>query len=132
MPRYFFNICDGTDLIDREGTELLDDEQAKSDAVNLAGRSIADVGDAFWQNGEQWSLEVTDDKRAVLFTLGLRSLGHAAFRPDRERSADRYHDGRVGRAGGDVTQRSASSSLWLRARDDGGTCIRPSPAGLSM
>jgi hypothetical protein len=69
MPRYFFNIHDGTDLIDRDGTELRDLAQAKSDAVSLAGRSIADMGDAFWTGGEEWRLDVTDEAKSVLFTL---------------------------------------------------------------
>ena len=43
MPRYFFNIHDGNDLIDRDGTELRDEAQARAEAVHLAGRCIAEL-----------------------------------------------------------------------------------------
>ena len=69
MPRYFFNVYDGHDDIDREGTELRDLDHAKSEAVNLAGRSIADMGDSFWASGREWLLEVTESSSTVLFAL---------------------------------------------------------------
>ena len=69
MPRYFFNIHDGKNVIDHEGTELRDLDEAKSDAVQLAGQSIADMGDSFWTEGEEWRLEVTDSSGTVLFAL---------------------------------------------------------------
>jgi len=74
LPRYFFNIHDGKDLVDHEGTELRDEAEAKSDAVSLAGRSIADLGDAFWSGGEQWLLEVCDESGTVLFALKFAAV----------------------------------------------------------
>jgi hypothetical protein len=73
LPRYFFNIHDGKDIIDNEGTELSDLAQARSDAVDLAGRTIAELGDAFWIGGGDWRLEVTDETRKVLFVLRFSS-----------------------------------------------------------
>jgi hypothetical protein len=76
VPRYFFNIRDGKNLIDHEGTELSDIREAQSDAVLLAGRSIAEMGDAFWKEGEDWTLDVCDEAGVSLFTLRF-----AATRP---------------------------------------------------
>jgi hypothetical protein len=69
MPRYFFNIHDGEDIIDHDGTELLDLARAHSEAVVLAGRSIAEIGSSFWATGHEWRLDVTDERNKVLFTL---------------------------------------------------------------
>ena len=74
MPRYFFNIHDGKNVIDHEGTELRDLDEAKSDAVHLAGHSIADMGDKFWTKGEEWRLEVTDSSGTVLFALKFSAV----------------------------------------------------------
>jgi hypothetical protein len=73
VPRYFFNIHDGKDIIDNEGTELSDIVQARSDAVDLAGRTIAEMGDTFWTGDRDWRLEVTDETRKVLFVLRFSS-----------------------------------------------------------
>lgn len=71
MPRYFFNIHDGTDFPDREGTVLPDYAQARSDAVNLAGNAIIERGDAFWTTPQDWSLEVSNEAGEVLCELRL-------------------------------------------------------------
>jgi hypothetical protein len=68
MPRFFFHIHDGQFLPDREGTELLNLREAKVQAVRLAGELLRDGNEAFW-DGEEWQLEVTDEKGLVLFTL---------------------------------------------------------------
>jgi hypothetical protein len=71
MPRYFFNIHDGKDLVDHEGTVLADLSQARVEAVDLAGRCIADMGEVFWTPGHQWRLEVLDENGTLLFTLNF-------------------------------------------------------------
>jgi hypothetical protein len=76
MPRYFFNIHDGKHIIDREGTELPDIAQARSDAVDLAGRTIAEMGDDFWTDEAEWRMEVADETGKVLFELRFSSLVH--------------------------------------------------------
>jgi hypothetical protein len=71
MPRYFFNIHDGKNVVDREGTELADLAEARLSAVELAGRSIAEIGDAFWTQDHDWRLEVLDASGKLLFTLNF-------------------------------------------------------------
>jgi hypothetical protein len=71
MPRYFFNIHDGKNVIDREGTELADLAEARLSAVELAGRSIADMSDTFWTQDHKWRLEVLDENGKLLFTLNF-------------------------------------------------------------
>jgi hypothetical protein len=59
MPRYYFHVIDGREMIDSEGTELADLRQARIEAIHLAGSILRDEGDKFW-NGEQWHMDVTD------------------------------------------------------------------------
>jgi hypothetical protein len=73
MPRYFFSIHDGRNIIDREGTELAGIAQARSDAVDLAGRTIAEMGDDFWTDEADWRMEVADETGKVLFELRFSS-----------------------------------------------------------
>lgn len=57
MPRYFFHVFDGEDLPDKLGTELADDDAAKSEAIITAGTILKDLGSRFWQ-GEDWMMRV--------------------------------------------------------------------------
>jgi hypothetical protein len=59
MPRYFFHVIDGRDIIDNEGSELASLKEARVEAIHLAGSILRDEGDEFW-NGEQWHMNVTD------------------------------------------------------------------------
>jgi hypothetical protein len=68
MPRYFFHVHDGTSTLDTEGTELFDIFQAQEEAIRLSGALLSELGGKFW-DGEDWSLEVTDEAGRGLFTL---------------------------------------------------------------
>jgi hypothetical protein len=59
MPRYFFHVIDGREIIDTEGTELSGLKAARTEAIHLAGAILRDEGDEFW-NGEEWHMNVTD------------------------------------------------------------------------
>jgi hypothetical protein len=59
MPRYFFHVIDGRDIIDSEGSELADLKEARIEAIQLAGAILRDEGDKFWNSGE-WHMNVTD------------------------------------------------------------------------
>ena len=52
MPRYFFHIIDGRDIIDHDGTELPGLRQVRAEAIRTAGAILRDEGDKFW-NGEE-------------------------------------------------------------------------------
>lgn len=70
MPRYFFNVIDGTSLRDGEGTELADIYTAQEQAICTSGEILRDMGARFW-DGAAWELEVTDERGKVLFVLRL-------------------------------------------------------------
>ena len=59
MPRYFFHVIDGRNIIDNEGSELAGLKEARVEAIHLAGSILRDEGDEFW-NGEEWRMNVTD------------------------------------------------------------------------
>lgn len=50
MPRYFLHVIDGRAIIDAEGTEYPDLEQARLAAVRTAGRIIESEGIEAWHN----------------------------------------------------------------------------------
>ena len=68
MPRYFFHVHDGSSIRDNEGTELPDIFAAQEQAILLSGELLREMGGKFW-NGEEWSLEVTDEAGRILFIL---------------------------------------------------------------
>jgi hypothetical protein len=68
VPRFHFNVRDGTNIPDPDGTELPDLKSARKEAVKLAGRLLLDEPDSFWE-GSDWHVEVTDDRGVILFRL---------------------------------------------------------------
>jgi len=68
MPRYFFHVADGSDDIDRRGTELADVPSAQREALRFAGELLIDHADEFW-GMRQWSMRVTDADDLTLFEL---------------------------------------------------------------
>jgi hypothetical protein len=59
MPRYFFHVMDGRNIIDHDGTELSGLREARAEAIRMAGAILRDEGDQFW-NGTEWQMNVTD------------------------------------------------------------------------
>jgi len=59
MPRYFFHVIDGHDIIDNEGSEMSSLKEARTEAIRLAGAILRDEGDTFW-DGTEWHMNVTD------------------------------------------------------------------------
>jgi len=68
MPRFHFNVRDGSDLPDRDGTELPDLRSARREAVKLAGQLLLDQPETFWE-GSDWHVAVTDETGLILFRL---------------------------------------------------------------
>lgn len=68
MPRYFFDVHDGSDICDDTGTELEDLAAARQQAVRYASELLLGIGETFWDGGD-WSMDVKDDTGLCLFTL---------------------------------------------------------------
>ncbi|HZB38965.1 MAG TPA: hypothetical protein VE443_13335 [Beijerinckiaceae bacterium] len=60
MPRYFFHVIDGEEIIDGEGTMLAGVNEARAEAIVVSGEMLKDLGGKFWNNG-QWQIRVTDE-----------------------------------------------------------------------
>ena len=80
MYRFHFNIHDGSSTPDEDGTELPDIDAARRQAAQLMGQMLCDDPDMFW-NGEEWHLDVTDERGLVLFSLLFATVDAAAKRP---------------------------------------------------
>jgi hypothetical protein len=70
VPRYFFNIHGIRPSIDEEGEELPDDEVAWHEATVIAGEIFRDI-DGKFRPEQEWSLEVTDERRQPLYKSAL-------------------------------------------------------------
>lgn len=68
MPRYHFNVHDGFDLPDPEGSDLPDLRAARIEAVRYAGSLLHDHAVTFWDH-DDWRMEVTDEAGLILFSL---------------------------------------------------------------
>lgn len=68
MPRFHFNVYDGVNEIDREGTELGDCDEARIEAMRLSGEILKNTAHRL-ALGEDWRMEVTDERGLILFRL---------------------------------------------------------------
>ena len=68
MPRYFFNVKDGQNLPDHEGTVLADADAARAIAVVTAGQMIQSHAPWFWVDRD-WQMHVTDEQGAMVCDL---------------------------------------------------------------
>ena len=75
MPRYFFHIDDGSLMPDQDGTELSSIEEARAEAVSLAGAALEELDGAFSTHGKQWTMHVTDEQSRLLFSLHFGAEG---------------------------------------------------------
>ena len=79
MPRYHFHVHDGRAFPDEDGTELPDIDTARSQAIRLMGQMLTDSPETFW-NGEEWHLDVSDERGLTLFSLMFLAIDGAAPR----------------------------------------------------
>jgi hypothetical protein len=73
MPRFYFHVRDGKEIIDDEGLELSGLDEAREQAVIGAGEAIRDLGKRFWNSGEEWHMDVTDESGATVCSLTFSS-----------------------------------------------------------
>ena len=73
MPRYHFNVLDGTAYIDDTGIDLAGIDDAKREARRYAGTMLTDSAKLFTPD-HQWRVEVTDHKGLALFRLGVSMM----------------------------------------------------------
>lgn len=85
MPRYYFHIDNGSQAADPEGTEFSGIEEARAEAISLAGAVLKDLDGAFWKQGSPWTMHVTDERDRLLFSLHFGAevpTGEVTYRPD--------------------------------------------------
>jgi hypothetical protein len=68
MARYFFTIHNEGGAYDTEGEDLPNDEAAWREATLMAGELFKDI-DGKFRPGQDWSLEVTDERRNPLYFI---------------------------------------------------------------
>jgi hypothetical protein len=68
VPVYHFNVRDGSDIPDPDGTDLPNLRSARVEAVKLAGQVLLDDPEKFW-DGPEWGVEVTNAVGGILFRL---------------------------------------------------------------
>ena len=77
MPRYFFNVHDGRDYPDDEGTELPDLAAVRAEALRSSGEMLRDNnGTAEFWSGDDWTMNVTDEAGKTVLTLRFSGAEH--------------------------------------------------------
>jgi hypothetical protein len=74
MPKYHFNI---DDVVDTDGADMESLAQAKCEAIRMAGLTICQGAQAFWDRAE-WKMTVTDASGLVMFDLLIIATESAA------------------------------------------------------
>lgn len=72
MPRYFFDIKDGQEFLDEDGSEWPDLEAARIEAVRYSAEVLKEMPERFW-NCEEWRMTVSDASRKKLFVLKFQA-----------------------------------------------------------
>ena len=72
MPRYFFNVYHGEPTMDVEGEELPDKHAAWNEATRTAGSILCDL-DGRFQPGQEWRLEVTNERGVPIYAIYIRA-----------------------------------------------------------
>jgi hypothetical protein len=78
MPIYDFNVHDGSNIPDRDGTDLPTLGGARLEGVMLAGRVLLEEPEKFWE-GSDWHVDVTDASGAMLFRLDFTATESPAL-----------------------------------------------------
>jgi uncharacterized protein DUF6894 len=68
MPIYHFNVHDGRDYPDREGSSFPDLSAARAEAVQRVADLLKQGAHGFW-GGRPWHMDVADASGLTLFTL---------------------------------------------------------------
>ena len=68
LQRYFFDIKDGQDLPDLQGSDWPDIAAARQEAVRLSAEVLKEMPERFW-HCDMWTMTVSDAGRQPIFTL---------------------------------------------------------------
>ena len=77
MPRFHFNVYNGVSFVDREGQELAGWDEARIEAIRQSGDIIKGEAKRI-ALGEDWRMEITDERGLVLFRLDFIVVASAA------------------------------------------------------
>jgi hypothetical protein len=78
MPRYYFNVHDGKDIEDIEGTVLRDEAHARVQAITTAAEIIRSDAATLPAN-ELWEMIVKDQTGRLMLTLRFSAEDHPAW-----------------------------------------------------
>lgn len=73
MPRYFFDITDGTREEDLIGTDFHSLEEARTQAIRFAGELLRDHSHMIW-DGHDLKVEVSNGDRVPLFAIIMSAV----------------------------------------------------------
>jgi hypothetical protein len=68
MPLYYFHIIDGEFLVDQDGTECINMDDVRTQAIDTAGALLRDKAGTY-QAGETWQMHVTNAAKKTVFKL---------------------------------------------------------------
>ncbi len=73
MPRYFFHVRDGHDMLDKEGRELPDLQAARAAAAEVTGGLLMDHPETYGA-GTKWHVELADETGLTLCRIDVKIM----------------------------------------------------------
>ena len=70
MPRFYFDLSDGTHIGDEDGTELEGVVEARVEGIKLAGACLRDSPSLLWSK-DGFPVMILDDNRTLLTTVTI-------------------------------------------------------------
>jgi hypothetical protein len=74
VPRFYFDVHDGVDIIDVVGSDLAGLDEARDEAVRATSELLRGAQLAELWTGQPWRMVVLDAGRTELFTLRFSAL----------------------------------------------------------
>ena len=70
MPRFVFHTQTDSRMSDDEGTECIDPEEARQEAIRTCGQMMQDGAEGFW-GSRPWSVTVTDAAGLIFWEITM-------------------------------------------------------------
>ena len=78
MPRFHFNVYDGTTTLDKVGTDFDTFSEARSEAISVVGRFLQEKFEHI-ATCDEWRLEIADERGLVLTSLEFHMIESPAL-----------------------------------------------------
>jgi hypothetical protein len=87
MSLYFFHVADGRDYPDLRGSDLVNLDAARAEALRYTSQLLSNAVNQFW-DGAEWTMTVTDAAGMIFFTLNFFAVNAPVSGPTSQPTSD--------------------------------------------